>query len=164
MAISAVPKTLRDGKLKFTTGSGTTLTVQYEAGDFSISGLREAQTTTEVVLDRGAFHTVVRGSFEPATWSFTCNLTDLSDATAKTIPDICLKSGSFASEDSTLGSGAGRVWATDLEWYIEGTPHGDASDHVMTVTDNVIESLNITEGSPNTMALSGMVLGTVTLT
>lgn len=165
MAISGVPKNFRDGTLLIEDASGVPIavTVQYEAGDFSGSGFRQGQTAVEMILDRGAFHAVRKTNFEPATFSFTANFTDLSDGTEKTLFDAIRKAGAFASGVSTLGANAD-VWALKLTWTIEGTDHGDAADHVLTLDDCVC-TIDVAEGSPaNTYSISGTVYGSVTAT
>ena len=60
MAISSVVKNFRDGTILIEDGTGTPLavTVQYEAGDFSITGLNESNTDATTYLDRGELGSV----------------------------------------------------------------------------------------------------------
>jgi len=165
MAISSVPKNFRDGTLALEDGTGVpiSMTVQYEAGDFSMSGARQGQTSVEMILDRGSFHAVRRVNFEPATFSFTANMTDLSDATEKNLFDVINKLGAWSAGVSTLGTNAD-VWALKLTWTVEGTDHGDAADHTLTLDDCVC-TIDISEGSPtNTFSISGTVYGSITAT
>jgi hypothetical protein len=163
MAISNVPKNFRDGTLLIEDGTGTPIavTVQYEAGDFSGSGFREGQTAVEMILDRGSFHAARKTNFEPPTFGFTANFTDLSDGTEKTLFDAINKTGAFAGGVSTLGANA-EVWALKFTWTIAGIIHGDAADHSL-VLENCVCSIDIAEGSPNnTFSISGTTFGDVT--
>lgn len=171
MAISNVVKNFRDGTILLQDGTGTPLdvTIQYENGDFNLSGLTGVGGTTAydhtVYLDRGELNIggIRKTNRTFPTFSFTAQFTDLSDATNETLPDFILKTGSFASAVSTLGANAD-VYAVDITWTIEGTNFGDATDHVVSLSDCVITGLSIAEGDPNTFSIDGVVYGTIALT
>ena len=96
MAISAVVKNFRDGTILIEDGTTPTpisVTVQYEAGDFSISGLSESNTEVTTYLDRGDLGSVRKTSRTFPTFSFSAHMTDLSDATNKTLWDAVNKIG-----------------------------------------------------------------------
>ncbi len=168
MALSAVVKNFRDGTLVIEDGTAITplnLTVQYESGDFSVTGLNQAGGTsyeTTQYLDRGEMGTARKTNRAFPSGSFTAQLTELSDGTNETLPDILLKQGSFSAAVSTLGASAD-VYAVKLSLQIEGTDHGDTSDHSITLDDCVC-SLDIAEGDPDTFSISFQVLGAVTMT
>lgn len=164
MAISSVVKNFRDGTLVFEDGTGTplTLTVQYEEGNFSLSGLQEGLTEINTYLDRGVLGTVRKTNASFPTFSFNAYLTDISDGTDATLPDLVLKSGSFASAVSTLGANAD-VMTYKLTWTIEGTNFGDSADHTCVLNDCHI-MIDMSEGDPDTFSVSGTVFGTITLT
>lgn len=171
MALSSVVKNFRDGVLLFQDGTGTPLdiTVQYENGDFSLSGMTGVDGTPAyehtVYLDRGEYFAggVRKTNRTFPTFSFTAHFTELSDATNETLTDFICKTGSFAAAVSTLGANAD-VHAIKLTWTIEGTEHGDATDHVCVLNDCVINDLSISEGDPNTISISGIVYGTISFT
>jgi len=162
MGISSKPKNFRDGTITLTDGSGSpiSLTVQYEAGDFSISNVMQSQTEVEMYLDRGSFHNVRKTNFAPATFSFTATMTDLSDATEKCLWDAVNKSGAFAAG---VSRGDTDVWLLQVGLTIEGTDFGDAADHTL-VLDKCHLTLEFAEGSPNTFSLSGTCYGSIAAT
>jgi hypothetical protein len=47
----------------------------------------------------------------------------------------------------------GEVFTLDLEWTIEGTNHGDASDHVLTLPFCVVTG-SLSEGDPDQISIS----------
>ena len=164
MAISSVAKNFRDGTLQIEDGTGSpiTMTVQYENGDFSLSGLNQSNHEINKYLDRGDFFSARKTNQSFPTISFTAIFTDLSDGTDKTLVDACLKQGAFSSGISTLGANAD-VWAVKLTLTIEGTDFGDSADHVITMDDVHITSVDISEGDPDSFSISGEVLGTITM-
>ena len=159
---STVPKTRRDGKIELISLERT-LEVKYEAGDFSASGLKPEQRDTTMILDRGEFLGVRQTNFEPVTFSFTALLTDLSDGTDTTIPDMLLRTGACASDVSTLGANA-EVYTVKLTWTIEGTDHGDSADHTLEWNHCTIDALDFSEGDPSTIAVSGTAYSTAVMT
>ena len=138
------------------------MTVQYEAGDFSISGLTEGQKEIATYYDRGALCSVRKTTQTFPTFSFTAHMTDLSDATEKCLLDVCLGTGAWSSGVSTLGAAAD-TWTTKVTLTIEGTDHSDPSDHVTTMDDCRL-SIDFSEGDPNTFSLSGQILGAIAVT
>ena len=162
MALSAVAKTKNDGTIQFSTSSRV-MEVQYESGDLSISGVKHGQKGTMMILDRGEFLGVRQTNFEPVTFSFTALLTDLSDGTDITIPDMLLRTGACASDVSTLGANA-EVYTVKLTWTIEGTDHGDSADHTLELNHCTIDSLDLSEGDPSTIAISGTAYSTAVMT
>ena len=162
MAQSTKPKNFRDGTITLTDGSGSpiTLTVQYEAGDFSISNVMQSQTEVEVYLDRGAFHNARKTNFAPATFSFTATMTDLSDATDKLLWDAVNKSGAFSAG---VSRGDTDVWLLQVGFVVEGTDFSDPADHTL-VLDKCHLTIEFAEGSPNTFTINGTVYGNITAT
>jgi hypothetical protein len=161
--ISSVVKNFRDGTI--TVSDGTTPTplaviVQYEAGDFSITGLTQGNLETTTYLDRGDLGSVRSTSRTFPTFSFTCHMTDLSDGTNKTIWDIVNKSAgsAFASAVSTLTGSD--VYALTVVLAVEGTNFGDATDHTLTLS-NCRLSIDFSEGDPNSFSLNGTVYGSI---
>ena len=155
MPISTIIKTKRDGSLLIRdNGAANTLTVAFEAGDFSLTIPGPSVINS---LDRGEFGTTPSlryGDDAPMTFSFTANLRDLSDATFATLESIILQSGFVGSTwVSTLGAN-GEVFTLDLVWTIEGTDHGDAADHTITLTHCVLTG-TLAEGDPDTISISG---------
>ncbi len=153
MAYSTVVKTKRDGTLKFEdNAAANSLTISYEAGDFQLS----IGANVVANLDRGKFGATpsLRLSDDQAmTATFTAYLRDFSDATYATLEEIILQSGDVGSNwVSTLGSDA-EVFTLDLTWTVEGTDHGDASDHVLTIPFCHVTG-SLSEGDPNQVSIS----------
>jgi hypothetical protein len=164
MAVSSVVKNFRDGTILIEDGTGTplTVTVQYEAGDFSITGLNQGNVEATTYLDRGELGSVRKTSRTFPTFSFSAHMTDLSDATDKLLYDAVNKTGAFASAVSTGGT-ASDVYMLKVTLTIEGTNFGDSTDHVM-IMNNCHLAIDFAEGDPNSFTLNGTVYGAITAT
>ena len=165
MAVSSVVKNFRDGTILIedeTTPTPISVTVQYEAGDFSISGLNQSNTEATTYLDRGELGSVRKTSRTFPTFSFSAHMTDLSDATDKQLWDAVNKTGAFASAISTGGS-ASDVFMLKTTLTVEGSNFGDSADHTIIMT-NCHLSIDFAEGDPNTFTVNGTVYGTITAT
>ena len=163
MPISSVVKNFRDGTILIEDGTTPTpisLTVQYESGDFSISGLTESNTEVTTYLDRGDLGSVRKTSRTFPTFSFSAHMTDLSDATQKTLWDAVNKSGAFAAAATTIASSD--VYGLKVTLTIEGTNFGDTpTDHILTM-NGCHMSIDFAEGDPNSFSLNGTIYGTIT--
>ena len=154
MAVSSIIKTKRDGTLTISDRSDThSLTIQFEAGDLSVSIPGPA---VSVYLDRGEFGATPSlryGDDQPITGSFSAYFTEATDAAAN-LADLLTQTGNIATSwDSTLGVGS-EVQAYTLKWTIEGTEHGDtAPDHSYTFQFCVLSG-SISEGDPNTISIN----------
>lgn len=165
MAISTVVKNFRDGTIVINDGTSPTpltLTVQFETGDFSISGLNQGNYEITKYLDRGDLGSIRKTNRSFPTGSFTAHMTDLSDNTDRLLWDAVNKTGAWASAVSTLGSTAD-VFALQLVLTVEGSNFGDATDHVLTL-NNCHCSISFAEGDPNSFTLDFEVLGAITAT
>tara|TARA_R100001244_G_scaffold53803_3_gene46670 strand:- start:869 stop:1363 length:495 start_codon:yes stop_codon:yes gene_type:complete len=163
MAHSTVVKNFRDGTILIQDATGTPLaaTVQYEAGDFSISGLTSTQKEVTTYLDRGDLGSVRHTTQTFPSGSFTLHFTDLTDGSYATVYDLVNKKGSAAAAVSTLGANAD-VYAVKITATIEGTDHGDDSDHVI-VLDDCVASVDFSEGDPSSLSISFTCYGTIAL-
>ena len=127
---NSIVKNFRDGQiiLKDATGTPIAVTIEFESGDFSISGL-SANSHAEVTtyLDRGSLGSVRLTSQQFPTWSFTCHMVEFSDAVTKTVWDAVNKTGTFAAAVSTITNSD--VYGLDCVINIEGTTLGEATDH-----------------------------------
>lgn len=161
---NSIVKNFRDGQLVLKDGTGTPIavTIQFESGDFSISGL-SANSNTEVTtyLDRGSLGSVRLTSQTFPTWSFSAHMVEFSDATEKTLWDAVNKTGAFASAVSTITNSD--VYGLDCVINIEGTSLGEATDHTLTLVGNRI-TLDFSEGDPNSFTVNGTCYGTITAT
>ena len=164
MAASTVIKNFRDATLVFADGTTPTpisLTLSLEAGDFSLSGLNQGNTEATTYLDRGELGSVRLTNRSFPTFSVSCHMADLSDATDKLIWDAVNKTGAFSSAQSTITGSD--VYGLKLTLTIEGTNFGDAADHTI-VLNGCHCSIDFSEGDPNTFTINGTVYGTITAT
>jgi len=164
MPLSSVVKNYRDGLITLASGGGSpiTLTVQYESGDFSLTGSNQGNYDITKYLDRGDLGSVRKTARSFPTGSFSAHLTELSDATNLTLWDAVNRTGAFAAAVSTLGANAD-VYTLNIVLTIEGTQFGDATDHVLTLNDCRC-SIDVSEGDPDSFSISFEVLGTITAT
>ncbi len=164
MPLSSVVKNYRDGLITLASGGGSpiTLTVQYENGDFSLTGSNQGNYDITKYLDRGDLGSVRKTARSFPTGSFSAHLTELSDATNLTLWDAVNRTGAFAAAVSTLGANAD-VYTLNIVLTIEGTQFGDATDHVLTLNDCRC-SIDVSEGDPDSFSISFEVLGTITAT
>jgi len=162
MSISAVVKNFRDGSLVVsdaTTPTPITLTVQYEAGDFSLTGSNEGNSETTVYLDRGELGTLRKTNRSFPSGSFTAHFTDIRSA-EKTLWALATWSGPFATAVQSIAGSDVKTYKT-LVWTVEGTNFGDAADHVLTLNDVRIDSVDVSEGDPNSYTINFTVYGAV---
>ena len=150
MAISSIVKTKRDGTLQFSDDSAAhTLTVEYEAGDLSISIPGPAVISP---LDRGQFGDPpsLRYSDDQAiTGTFTAYLRDLGSASYATLEEIVTQTGDVGDNwGTTMGSGA-EVFTLDLKWTIADS----AGNQELTLPYCVVTG-SFSEGDPNQVSIS----------
>lgn len=136
--------------------------MQYENGDFSLSGSNQGNYEHTKYLDRGDLGSLRRTVRSFPTGSFTAQLTDLADATNNTLWDAVNKTGSFSAAVSTLGANAD-LYTLNITLTIEGTQFGDTTDHVLIMNDCRC-SIDVAEGDPDSFSLSFEVLGAITAT
>jgi hypothetical protein len=166
MPISSVVKNFRDVTILINDGTSPTplaMTVQYENGDFSLSGSNQGNYEHTKYLDRGELGSIRKTNRSFPTGSFTAQLTDLSDATNQTLWDAVNKTGWFASAVSTLGANAD-LFCLKLTLTIEGSNFGGGeTDHVLVMNDCRC-SIDVAEGDPDSFTLNFEVLGSITAT
>jgi hypothetical protein len=165
VALSSVVKNFRDGTLVIsdaTTPTPITLTVQYESGDFSLSGANEGNTEVTTYLDRGDLGSLRKTNRTFPSGSFTAHFTDIR-STEKTLWALATWSGPFATALSSLTTSDAKTYKT-LVWTVEGTNFGDAADHILTLGDVRIDSVDVAEGDPNSYTINFTCYGTVVAT
>jgi hypothetical protein len=152
MAISTIIKTKRDGTIVIDDGTRT-LEIAYEQGDLNLSIPGPSITLN---LDRGqigATPSIRYADDAPITGTFTANLRDLTDAAYSTLEGILTNSGYFDTTwVSTLGATA-EIKTVTITWTIEGTDHGDATDHTITLAYCVLTG-SLSEGDPGKVSVS----------
>lgn len=154
MAISSIVKNKRDGTLTIKdNGGANTLVVAFEAGDFQ---LQIPGPTVSSYMDRGVLGATPSLRYvddQPMTGSFTAYLRDISDAAYATLEEILCQTGFVASTwVSTMGA-SGEVKTYTAQWDIEGTNHGDASDHQI-ICQFCVFSGSLQEGDPGQISMS----------
>ena len=162
MALSSVVKNFRDGSLVINDGTGTpiSITVQFDEGDFSISGLKAKLAETTGYETRGQLRSVRHTTRVYPTGSFTCMMADLSEATTGTVADALMKNGAFSAGVSTLGANA-EVYTVQMVFTVAGVVHGDASNATFTLND-VEGVVDFSEGDPDQLSISFTVWGSIT--
>lgn len=162
MPASTVIKNLNDGSLVIKDGTGTPIdvTIKFEDGNFSISGLAAKMNEVVAYQTRGAFSGLRHTARTFATFTFTAKMSEFTSATDNSLTDAILKNGAFNSGVSTSGANAD-VYTTDLVFSVEGTNFGDSSDHSFTLEDCYC-TIDFSEGDPNTFSVSGTVYGAIT--
>lgn len=159
MAASSVIKHFTDGSITLSDGTGTpvTLTVPFSTGDLAVSGLAQKLREVVVYQTRGTANSIRHGARTFPTVTFTAHIADYSDGTETTAIDFFLKAGSFASNTS-VSDNSPEVYTVDIILTVEGTDHGDPSDHTITMT-NVACTIDVSEGEPNTLTVNGTIYG-----
>ena len=162
MAASTVIKHVTDGSITLEDGTGSpvTLVVPFTSGDLSVDGLQNSLRAVQAYETRGTLHSVRLAAREFPSMSFSAMLADVSDGTAGTLIDYCLKQGSYASNVTTLTGSD--VYAIKVTLTIEGTDLGDSADHTIQM-DDVHVTVAVAEGEPDTVTISGTVYGSVVM-
>jgi len=156
MAVSTITKNKRDGTITFSDNAGAnSITVAYEEGDLSITVPGESVSH---YLDRGRITSTPSIRYlddQPVTFTFSANLRDVSDATDEILTELILgPSGRIGTNwVSTMGAN-GEVFTVTTLFTIEGTDHGDAADHTLTMNFCRLTG-SIAEGDPDTISISG---------
>ncbi|MCK5224699.1 hypothetical protein KAR04_08000 [Candidatus Calescamantes bacterium] len=156
MAESLITKTKRDGTITIrdgTTPTANEYTVAFEAGDLSVT---IAGRTVNLFLDRGVLTDppqIRYGDDQPMSGSFTAQLRDVSDATDETLAAILLDTGVINTGWVGRGGSTREVKTFQLEWTIEGTDHGDAADHTITL-DYCYITGSLADGDPAVVTIN----------
>jgi hypothetical protein len=134
MALHDHPMVPKNGTLLLEDATGTpiALTVQYEEGDFQIDEMQAGYMEAEFIKDRGIDAMVVETGEQTINFTFTAYATDFTDATEKTIPDACMKTGAFAAGVSVFG--ANRPWGLKVTYTQEQTAYGAGADSAIIMT------------------------------
>lgn len=132
------------------------LELEYDNGDFT-AGPFSANMKERVELKRrGQTVCIQDGDDIDPEGSFTCMLLHASDA--KSAKAFALASGAFSTNTSTRG--IGKRYAFHVRWEVEGTDFGEAADSYMQL-DDCEATVNISEGSPNTVTIAFKCFGKV---
>ena len=167
MAYSVIPKVRRDGKLVLKDGGTTTLEVEYEDGNLTLTGLptKEAQT---IIRDRGSIVAVRKGDSEPvASGSFTIHFRQFTASSDPgSVLDFINQTGNYSSNVSTGNTGTPRVefYCIDIDYEVDGETDGlTSTPHKASLTKCVVSATSLTEGDPTALSFEFVAYGGLTL-
>ena len=153
MAYSTIPKVRRDGALKLMDqGGATTLTIEYEEGNFTFDVAKDDQT---VIRDRGTISTVRKGDEQPISGSFNAYMRQFTDIPeAGSVLDFINQTGKYSGNTSTGLSGTPFVehYSIDIEYKVEATAL-EGLDHTATLSKCVC-TVSFAEGDPSAFSIS----------
>ena len=162
---STIIKNFRDGTIKIQDNTDTPvdITVAYEEGNFSISGLSQDLTEVAAYMDRGSLASLRKTNQVFPTFSFSAYMTHFTSggSGAISILEFIKQVGGGASLTSGSAS-KGDAMTFKITFAVEGSDFSDSSDHNIVLTENLI-SVDFSEGDPNTFSVSGTTYGTITL-
>lgn len=159
MAYSTVPKVRRDGSISLVDGDGspTSLTVDYEEGNFSFD---QTKADRVIIRNRGSISTgaVRKGDDQPLTGSFSFYMRHFTSATAGGVLDFINKTGAYASNQSTGPFGAPYVeeYCITIKLTVDGSTVGDASGEDVQVAtfSKCVATASFAEGDPNQITVN----------
>lgn len=156
MAESTVVGVPRDGTIVLTNGDAASYTVAYENGDFSYS---EDRAERVVIYDRGTVVGLRSANDAIPSFSFTVHFREFMNAADATILDFVYKTNNQSGATSTGGTGF-EPFLVDVEFGADMSGLSGSNTKV-TMTKCLITA-SFSEGSPDSISLSGEVYGTIT--
>ena len=162
MALSNYVKDFTRGSIRLSDGTGTPLFIllDLDQGDLTFGPLQDELNEVVPYQRRGKLSGIGRGERIFPSGSFTVQVAQFTDASAKVISDFILRNGAFSAAVSTRGSG--QVFTIDLRFVMEGTDHGDSADHTVTLEDCYCQIASFDEGAPNTISVNFVCYGAIT--
>jgi len=162
---STIIKNFRDGEIRIQDNTGTpvAITVAYEEGNFSISGLQQDLTEVAAYMDRGSLASLRKTNQVFPTFSFTAYMTHFTSggSGAMSILEFIKQQDGGASLTSQSAN-KGDVMTFEVRILVEGSDFGDSSDHSVTLQECVI-SADFQESDGNTFSVSGTCYGAITV-
>ena len=154
MAYSTTVKTRRDGSITLKDGTSpakVTLVVAYEGdGNFTYS---DTVADRVVIYDRGAIVGLRKGNNSIQSGSFSIAMRQFTDTPqAGSVIDFINKTGKYSTNNSS-GGNAFKFYTVDIHLVVEGTDHGDASDHEVTLS-NCLCTYDFSEGEQNSFTIN----------
>jgi hypothetical protein len=150
--VVAVP---RDGTITITNGDATTYTVAYEAGDMSMNFDKAERI---VIYDRATIVGLRAGNDPVPTISFSCHLRELADTTEDTILDFVYQTNNSSAATSTGGTGFEQFLVT-VEF--QANMAALSGSNTKATFEKVLLTAAVSEGSPDSIAFTGEVYGTI---
>lgn len=155
MAFAGAPIVPTDGTLVISDGAGSPLsvTVTYEDGNFSFTGMNQGVMDTVVFMDRGRPYSIRKEKNRPIPFSFTAHALSMVGDPGS----ACFKKGTWASATSTLpaASGGSEVFCVKLVYTAERTDFGASTDSTATFLICRITDVDFAEGMPSTFTIKG---------
>lgn len=155
MAESTVVGVPRDGTITLTNGDAANYVVSYEQGDFSYS---EDKAERVVIYDRGTKVGLRSGTDPVPTFSFTVHFREFMNASANSLMDF-ISGTNYGASTSTGGTGY-EPFLVDVEFKADMSSISGSNTKVTLTKCLLVASFS--EGSPDSVSLSGECYGTVT--
>jgi len=162
---STIVKNFRDGTIKIQDNTGTpiAITVAYEEGNFSISGLQQDLTEVAAYMDRGSLSNLRKTNQVFPTFTFSAYMTHFTSGGSGAISILeFIKQQDGGSSLTSQSASKGDVMTFEVQIKVEGTDFGDTSDHQITLQECVL-SVDYSEGDPSSFSVSGTCYGAVTV-
>ena len=156
MSNTANPLIPADGSTVITDGGALTLTVNYEDGDLSITGLNgQNQKSYQSFKHRGKTYAVRAVEDVDIEFSFTCHAVHIiGDGTTGTLGDAILRKAVWSAATSKLASTAGDAYLLQVKWTGERTNFGATNDNTVQVKYCSL-TLDFSEGVPGKFSVKG---------
>ena len=158
MAVSNVVKTYRDGNIRLAGGSGATLDISLDVGDFSFSEPKAGRT---IIRDRGSISGLRSSDDEVGECSFTVHFREFTDAAASNVYDFIYHRAS-ASAYTTVGTAGFEQFLVDIVYTANATAMSGGT-HTVTL-NKVLLTASFSEGQPDSISVTGEVYGTYAYT
>mgnify|MGYP005830795043 FL=1 len=162
---STIVKNFRDGTIRIQDNTGTpiAITVAYEEGNFSISGLQQDLTEVAAYMDRGSLSNLRKTNQVFPTFTFSAYMTHFTSGGSGAISILeFIKQQDGGSSLTSQSASKGDVMTFEVQIKVEGTDFGDTSDHSITLQECVL-SVDYSEGDPSSFSVSGTCYGAVTV-
>jgi len=162
---STIVKNFRDGTIKIQDNTGTpiAITVAYEEGNFSISGLQQDLTEVAAYMDRGSLSNLRKTNQVFPTFTFSAYMTHFTSGGSGAISILeFIKQQDGGSSLTSQSASKGDVMTFEVQIKVEGTDFGDTSDHQITLQECVL-SVDYSEGDPSSFSVSGTCYGVVSV-
>lgn len=157
---SSIAKTKRDGSVSIITGSPSTYVANFQVGDFS---WEEIKPELIVIFDRATIVGARNGNDPTITGSFTCHLRALHDGANEAMLDL-ISTGSLSGVAQASTGGVGyEPFLCTITYTIDATALGDSKSYTATF-GRCQMTASITEGDPDSIAVSFTSLGGVSYT
>jgi len=153
VALNTIPYIPADGQIVVTDGAALSYTIAYEEGDFSISGMKDGDASTELFSDRGDFFAARQVQQEAVSVSFSCMATEFYDGTDDTFLDAFLKTGAWGSATSVVGTGDVHAVKVVLTCDTSGITGG--SSGTLAINHFIPCDVSFSEGVPGKFSVSG---------